>query len=251
MKKDPRIVVSYNGRLGNRLFQFAAARALSLRFKVPLAADPIEGFPGTRGFENRKSPAHPLETGEHDMMRLDYAACGRHLREGAQIVVDGYHQRYEILRPFKRRLKKLLSNVDLPAIEHPPEPRDLVVHLRLTDYFWPDLAPRFGYSLEDLRCLISRQSFDRLIVITDEPAHPFVQQLREEFDAAAVGNEPLADFALLFKAHRLILTPSTFGWWAAWLGCAEEIFFPRYRGIWNANRDIDLWVDDEPRYKEF
>ncbi len=184
-------------------------------------------------------------------MRVDYNACLQHLRDGGQIVVDGYHQRYEIIRPFKNQLKKLLRPADLPVPARLPSSEDLVLHLRLGDYFRPDLARRFGYPLEDLRQVISRQRFERLIVATDQPDHPFIHQLRDEFDASVGEHDVQADFALLLAARRLILTPSTFSWWAAWLGAAEEILFPRYWGIWKANPDIDLWVDDESRYQEY
>mmetsp|Transcript_7209 Transcript_7209/g.26524 ORF Transcript_7209/g.26524 Transcript_7209/m.26524 type:complete len:121 (+) Transcript_7209:192-554(+) len=35
-----------------------------------------------------------------------------------------------------------------------------------------------------------------------------------------------ADFRAIAMAKRIILTPSTFGWWAAWLSSATEVHWP-------------------------
>jgi hypothetical protein len=181
-----------------------------------------------------------------DDMRIDFDACRRYILNGGDVLVDGYHQRYEILRPWKQEIKAMFSIQELPTPQRLPGAEDLVVHVRLTDYFY---NPGFGYSFEEILAVIRSQRYDRLMVMTDEPSHPFIQRLQSEFAAIPGQPEsPLADFAVLMAARRLVMTPSTFSWWAAWLGPAAQIHFPRDRGIWQVHKGIDLWVDDEPRY---
>ncbi|MFZ2639489.1 MAG: hypothetical protein WA117_00765 [Verrucomicrobiia bacterium] len=240
-----KVIVNYKGRLGNQLFQFAIGWVLAQTAEAPLSARPIQGFSGTRGFDGERESFQPLHTRGHP---IDIEACVQHLRLSGDVVIDGYHQRYEILRPMKHPIKALLSKVEGPKPETMPGPEDLVVQIRLGDYFSPRLVPRYGYPLEDVVVLIRKQRFDRLYLTTDEPSHPFIQRLQSEFGAALGGKHPLEQFAFSIMARRLVVTPSSYSWWAAWLSNAEQVFFPVEKGVWLRKNQVNLWVDDEPRY---
>ena len=63
--------------------------------------------------------------------------------------------------------------------------------------------------------------------------------------------ETIADFVFAKKAKKIIISPSTFGWWAAFLGDGI-VYFPCVSFIWGKSpgiNDIDLRVLDDPRYK--
>lgn len=243
---SPKVFVRYSGRLGNQLFRFAAGWVLAQRSGFSLCADPIRGFPGTRGFSAERTCVDPMRT-RGQVINLD--ACEQSLRLGRDVLIDGWHQRYEILRPMKLGIKSVLSQMEGPAPEQMPASDDLVATVRLGDYFTPDHVRVFGYPLEDVLKVIRSQRFGRLWYLTDEPDHPFIRQLECEFKAAPGARNVLQQFAFIKSATRLIITPSTFSWWAAWLSRAEEIYFPHEKGCWRqAVGRIKLWVNDEPRY---
>ena len=63
--------------------------------------------------------------------------------------------------------------------------------------------------------------------------HPVVQQLLEKFADKAIfraGQTAEEDFQFISFASNIVLTPSTFGWWAAFFAvdgdCRKTIHFP-------------------------
>jgi Galactosyltransferase len=246
--RNPRVVAHYQGRTGNRLFIFAAAWALAEAAGVPLSAQPIEGFPGTDNFSHFDAASRPLRTTSHSWQKIDWKNCLDHIAGGGDVIVNGYHQRYELIRPFKQRLRTLLRTIAAPEPMEYPSTSDLVVNVRLGDYFSPHISRVFAYPLDSVADVIREQTFSRLFVTTDEPDHPFIEKLVNDFGAKRVPGNALAHLKFLTFATRLVITPSTFGWWAAWLGRAKQIWFPLAKGPWKSYPDIQLWVDDEKRY---
>lgn len=82
----------------------------------------------------------------------------------------------------------------------------------------------------------------RVIVVTDniEEARKTIGQ-----DYKYVSNTPIEDFYLMSKAENLIMSNSTFSWWAAWLSGAKTVvpkdWFPR---LPVSTRDVncDNWI---------
>jgi hypothetical protein len=230
------------------LGQFASGWALAHRSNVPLSAAPIEGFARTAGYNFGTAAFRPLDACSGNEPRIDLDACLGHLGGGGDVVINGCPQCYGMMLPMKREIKALLSDSRFPSPIRRPGPDDLVVHVRPGDYLAPESAPRLARPLEDLLAVIERQSFRRLFIATDEPAHPFIQLLRGEFRCIIGGKNELDDFAMMLCARRLVLAPSMFSWWAAWLGNAQEIHFPANRGIFRENSGIDQWFGGERRW---
>jgi hypothetical protein len=71
-----------------------------------------------------------------------------------------------------------------------------------------------------------------VVASPEQRQHPTVQRLVREYDAvvySAGDNLPvpwLYDFAWLSAARHVVISPSTFGWWAAVLGDPERVYFP-------------------------
>lgn len=194
---------------------------------------------------------NPYSTGDTHLHMLDLDLCIRHLQMGNDVLVTGYHQRYEILRDsgLKQELRRLLQPMGAPIPIF--EPEDLVVHVRIGDYFLPQRNPKFAYPLDDLRGRINGCAYEQLWVASDTPLHPFVQSLKQDLGACIIDAGPLPTFMTLVGAPQLIMSPSSFSWWGGWLGNAKLVFYPN-KGVWaNACNGNDLWVDDEPRYHRY
>lgn len=229
------------------MFQFSLGLILSHLTGAPLYRKAIPFFCGTTGFHDDAAPADALKA-DFTHSAADLLRCVRQIENGGSIVVQGYHQLYEIYRPYKALLRPLLRQIDVPPPTVLARDDDLVAHVRLGDYFSAENIKRFDYGLREFEEIIAAQKFARLIVVTDSQDHPFIDHLRRRFHAKLTTGDKMDDFQLMMSTKRLIITPSTFGWWAAWLSDAEETFLPVERGIWKAANGIDLFVSDEDRY---
>ncbi len=107
-----------------------------------------------------------------------------------------------------------------------------------------DLLPFEYYS-----GILDNQSFDRLFIITDCPGDPFLK-LFDSYHPKIISGSLMDDFNIVRSASRIVLSTSTFSWWAAFLSDAAKIYFPNPGyGIWGPKYKVNLIVDDESRYE--
>lgn len=235
------VEVRYRGRFGNRLFQYCFGRILAEELGFALCADSIRGFPGTAETVSGQAHDHPVVVLEHHVVDLPAVVRDRRAR---RVVVDGFFQRYEYYRSYRDRIRsEWLRRDDEPRSE--VGAGDLTMHVRLGDYVTAHgAALPFSYYESILR----RTRYDRLILCSDDPDDPFLRRFAPYQPIIRRAAE-LDDFRLLRAARKIVLSQSSFSWWAAFLSEAEEIYFPLpATGFWGEDRpDIDLRVD-EPRY---
>ena len=75
------------------------------------------------------------------------------------------------------------------------------------------------------------------------------------YERQSQSGSKLEDFNALRASSNLVLSVSSYAWWAGWLSKASQVFFPVV-GFFDQARarqrppdwQQDLWVDDEPRY---
>jgi hypothetical protein len=174
-------------------------------------------------------------------------------------VCSGYFQRYEYYRPHAARIRSWLEVRD----EVPDEvgPADIVLSIRRGR----DYIPHFGLPLSYYEEALRAVPHERVYICTNEPNDAFVRHLARRHGAVIrggsfQGGKMLPDYwsgaldQLLFirKFRNIVVSNSSFSWWAAWLSSAERIVYPRpASGLWAkgdpVSRDLDLEVD-EPRY---
>jgi len=264
------IVVNLTDRLGNQLFQFAAAQQLELdgasvvfsdRTDKPfggLAEGParLERFTGAKLLI--ASPLQELATGYLPQTNVRSPRLGMVLR--APIVLPTIRRifrptcfeprpttlpiwsRYRIQAYFQHRswfdrsLASVLNQIEIAThdarIQFPTF--DLCVSLRRGDYvgFGCDLS--FDYYVRSLELMVDR-SITSVVVTSDDrlAAHAFSEFLRSKGYDACTSNDVnveddreaddpidpvLRDFCLIANSRNLIMSNSTFCWWAAELG---------------------------------
>ena len=235
------ISVLYQDQAGNRLFQYCLARIIAEHLGFALQAAPIPGFPGTiEAVQGRalQSPVQLLQS-----HRIDLAAVLAD-RSPRRIVLKGWFQRYAYFQPHTAAIRLWLHRPAGTADR--PHPRDLVVHVRRRDYLWHGWALPFSWYEQ----MIEQRRFRDLILVTDDPTDPFFWRFRR-YKPILRSQSAVADFDYLLAARQLALSPSSFAWWAAFLGQAEWIGFPvPCEGIWAADNEegVDLRVWDDPRH---
>lgn len=133
--------------------------------------------------------------------------------------------------PSREECRKLFT---VPAVTPPDRP---VIHLRWEDYkYQPNSKPTkvlLEKAAERLGCKISD-----FIVCTNDPE--FIKTLGITDDQITY-NCPWDDFKLMCAAKKLVIYPSTFSWWAGFLGKHERVLFPEGFGPW----DSKLLVNDK------
>ena len=118
----------------------------------------------------------------------------------------------------------------------------LVVHIRLGDY---DDLSRLSY--EYYANAIDSIDHDNLVICTDSPDEPFIKKFMHYNPTISRGSW-YHDFCYIMGANKIVLSQSTFSWWAAFLSEANQIVFPLPKsGWWSDRTSIDLRIN-HPRY---
>ena len=136
-----------------------------------------------------------------------------------------------------------------------PNENDLVIHYRLTDYTnlnWHLPPEAFIKTIQK-----NNIEYNNCYLITDQPSHPFIQQLFKIKNLIVVNQSELADFTLLKHAKQLIVSHSSFSWWASFLGEQDKVYIPMYKNstsIWkffpNEVDDVDLIPNNKKYIKQ-
>jgi hypothetical protein len=169
----------------------------------------------------------------------------------------GYYQRYELFQPWKGRIRQDWLRIELPFVDTAPDA--VYIHVRRTDYVGGNPTVQgCATSLDEFaRCLQEFPDAKRLIIATDHPKDPFHRQFTRLGLPYTISGLPWdKDFLLLASCRWMIMSESTYSWWAAFLGRAERIACPVFpRSFWRyglnlkgpASPDyVNLFVDDEP-----
>jgi hypothetical protein len=247
-----------NSSLGNHLFQYCIGRILAEKCDFWLVAAALPNFPNAAG-----------DASDIAYMQNTICLTGHVLDESLlfnndgsvkkqTIIIDGFFQRYEYYKPYKEQIR----NDWLKTVDVFPAKKSCNIHLRLTDYLEHNQTIALDYYV---KCVKLRQAElpeeDKITIvniITDDSNHPLCKELIDrlgEIDGildvcAITRDDEFEDFLAIQAADTIVLSQSTFGWWAAFLSKASRIYFPVSKhGYWSEERpDIDLWVDDEDRY---
>lgn len=267
-----RISIRTVGQFGNQLFDYCFAKVLAAR--TGLAYVPPSCFYDKRRrrlnwtgpplFAMQPSPQVGTPGSKH------YTTCAGHWVDftrfddaGFITFTTGYYQRYEFYKPYK----ELIRNEWLKLLAEPVPTDDnaVYIHARRTDYVSPPGASLNPYAQatattldEYAACLRHFPDARRLVITTDNPDDPFLN----EFHLLGLPFEITrgtwdSDLRLLLSCRNLLMSQSTYSWWAGFLGQAERIVCPLFPNtLWYLGKDItghpvqhdlpNLIVDDEP-----
>jgi len=235
------IKVDYLSRLGNNLFQYCFGRILAEKYGFLLEADPIKGFENTNekviGKDYSKNGVIEINDWTKNLDKLINNLPKK------KIVVKGWFQKYKFYKNYKKEVKQWLK-IDCKGLPKVSK-NDLVVHIRRGDYVELGFALSFDFYT---KCL-NQTKYHKLYVCTDEPNDHFIKKFIKENNAELFHGSVLEDFCFMKKFNKIIMSASTFCWWAAYLSDANEIFFPvPKKGPWSSEYSAADLVVNEPRY---
>ena len=212
-----------------------------------IVMEPTKGFHAT-GEPQVISASHWLDMDSIDPTRPIY-------------IRYGYFQRYELLKPYKDHIRNDWLNIREPWMQDHGNADGLFdhavfVHVRRTDYV--NRPPHMGHTIDEYAdCLDEFPDATSIVLVTDAPRDPFLQEFHR-FGKRLIcpAKSWDMDFMLLASCRWMIMSQSTYSWWAGFLGRAEKIVCPMREGtFWNygigltgpASPDYpNLYVDDEP-----
>ena len=241
----PMLEVIYDGNLGNNLFQYCFGRILAEKLGYRLKAKPLKGFPRTRdlvaGKDHADCPTLVLRGQKVDLSFLEESDPKYHL------LATGYFQRFEYYAQHRTQILRWLTSDHV--VDDTVDDDDLVVGVRRGR----DYIPRHGLPLSYYETAIGRFKYKRLFICSDSVSDPFVRYLATKYQATIRPAGALDNLAFIRRFKNIVISNSTFLWWAAYLSEARTIIFPRpQNGFWSAaeplNKNIDLEVPDA-RYR--
>ena len=238
------IEVIYDGNLGNNLFQYSFGRILAEKLGYRLQASPIPGFQKTYDLVDGDviTDDKPilLRGQKPDLTFLDRTETKK------KILLTGYFQRAEYYEPYSTQIREWLQLEDTIAADIGPN--DVVIGMRRGN----DYIPEHGLPRSYYNAALESMHFEKVYICTNEPNDPFVQDYVKRYDAVVRAPGALDNMMFLKKFNKMIISNSTFLWWAAFLSNAEEIVFPRpLNGFWSddlISKNISLELKD-PRYR--
>ena len=210
--KQKRIQISFNGRFGNQLFQYAVAKAYAKKYDYILEIP--KNWIGREIFENVKDPIIEEEYIKHNFNVIPQ-------NKESYIRLDGYFESQKAINMYSKQdvlwWFKLKEKYDYPKIKD----YYIVAHLRRGDLM----------NLLSSRCIIAKICYKVAIINNNYDLNNVIwvgenikQSFYEEFN---IPEELyfLYDFLLLKNADVIFRSNSTFSWWSAALSNAQ-VFSP-------------------------
>lgn len=213
--------IDYFGRTGNQIFQMCFARLLAKKNGLGIITQPPQFFYPIKSAEPGKLNMNVEEVVFSDEVRQDHTRdwfSEDHTK--SNIRLHGYFQSAEYYNDDRDEIK---GYFELPKIERNYD--DIVVHLRLTDYFWSRvrsvISPRWYFDILD------KEKFRKLYVVAED--HPTSKKYLSYFKSKYrnfefVSGSAASDFDFIRNFDRIVCSNSTYAWWAAFLSDASKIW---------------------------
>ncbi|MBB5440700.1 hypothetical protein HDC92_004403 [Pedobacter sp. AK017] len=231
--------------IGNQLFQYAAARSLSLRHHVPVLMDIAHYFTSAvRKFELGYFNIPGIETnlelyaevvfGVYKEPHFHYdPTFGQ--RKG-NIYLDGFWQSEKYFKDIRAVLLEELKVKDSyvshlqPVVNTIKNEHSVAVHIRRGDYVSKRFSDTHGvlpydYYARAIALLAIKVLPIKLYFFSDDMEwvkDNVVVDHPHEFISQSVTKNHLEDFHLMSQCRHHIIANSSFSWWAAWLNDYPE-----------------------------
>lgn len=256
MSEKNSISVLLQGGLGNQLFQLVAGMYLNLnqdrnvkfcdsllgapRFRTNPAFSPRDLMIADLILEDEKSNVSRESIRLRELLaRFKPEYWIRETDDWNEILdnvnsrtrfIDGYFQKFELVDAVSGLLLGRLRASEAFRILIPDESINRVgVHMRFGDYLNNAETRKFhgltdiSYYINATQLLLKRLECKEVVIVSDDPERAF-KALTSQIEAKNVhfycseGTDELTDMATLSHSAGIVISNSSFSWWAGWLG---------------------------------
>jgi hypothetical protein len=145
-------------------------------------------------------------------------------------VLIGYFQRHDYVDSVSTELIQSMSQSNsFKSLVLQPEVNDIAVHIRFGDYLSNSETKKFHglsamtYFVNAVNHLQAGHKFDRIVIYSDDlrKAHSDFTEAFGPSEIPVVAEESLSeldDLAGMSASRGIVISNSTFSWWAAWIG---------------------------------
>lgn len=251
------IVTPFAGQFGDQLFQYVAGKIMA----------EVTGLPYVPPFSFLTQHGHPVTWSSSPVLVMTPTPAktickggftkqfvGEHwinwdeFKGASQVFMQGFFQRYECIKFWKNQIK---SQWLVPQVSVPPSRDDtLYIHYQQSDR--PITPKEYG------ACISQFSGIKRLAVCTSDQNSSDLSVFGQFGIPWTITNGSWdSDFLTLLSAKLLIISQTTYAWWAAFLGRAEKVVCPIPIGTsWSLSKAVtgksrpqqdrpNLIVDDE------
>lgn len=213
------ITINYQGRLGNKMFQDAAAEIFIRKNHI---------FLGDGWYENT------IEINDGNFLEW----LSKDSIPQANYHFNGFFQIKEFILKYRNELTAMYIK------EHQPiDKDDVFVHYRLGDatnlrFSLP--IDYYRHALGKLRCY--NQDLKGYIS-TDSPDNPNVRLLMEEFNLKLYQGTPMSTIHFGASFNNLVLSEGSFSFWIGLLSNADTVYCNKREYMWHGNMFvIPEWI---------
>jgi len=216
------ISITYAGRLGNNLFQYAAAYIFAKKFNFKISSDIVENIFDLPSLAGDATSNNIINVNDDNFMLL----LESKLLEPAHYRFVGYYQNKDFILKYANEIKSLFK-------------------LNFTDISKDEVfvAYRIG-DIENLRQMIPIEYYRKALqninaksgyITSDTLDHPNVIQLANEFNLKLYNNSPLEIINFAKNFNNLVLSEGSFSWWMGFLSNAKNIYYNERPRFWHGN----------------
>lgn len=239
------ILVDNLCHLGNLMFQYSFARILAEKMNYKMILRPADEL-SQKHFEeklmNNFINAIPIEGRviqdfifiTNDNFRYDMNNILKY--SGIKgIHLHGWFQRKHYYIDYLEKIKEWFwlaeSQNDYKITE-----KDIVLHVRRGDFRGTIHSIKMSF----YQNILDNLSFDRVFICGDEFDEEVVQSLTK-YNPIYFHISTIEDLRFIKSFNRIIMSNSTYAWWAAMLSNAKEIYCPNtknYKAFFNDDQDL-------------
>jgi Glycosyl transferase family 11 len=250
------ILVQINGGLGNQLFQYAAAKSLSIHHNVPLyldlsyyketnkdydlkyfhVTDEIANNTLIHKFSSQSVFTRGLQRSKPPYKRKVYREPFFHFDENffdsnKNVFLKGVRQSEKYFSHYEKSIRNVLKikheHIEklIPIANQIKNENSISVHIRRGDYLTPVALKVLGLTTKEyynaaIEYFINQENNPTVYFFSDDIE--WVKRninipFKHDFVSGSISKNHIEDFFLMSQCRHNIIANSTFSWWGAWL----------------------------------
>ena len=228
------IDVKYEGRTGNNMIQYVAAKMFSRKNDIFLNTRPIafENFGNyfkiTENGSGGRYGGTPQVINDSNFQRiLNMDAVPR-----SRYIFDGYFQDRRWLEPYR---EDILRMFEYDYIQD--SGNKVFIHYRIGDIVgdWRMLPLSYYESaMNDLE-------FEGGYISSDSIDHPNCKHLIDKYGLIPYSNDPLSTIDFGSRQRNIVLSEGTFSWWMGFLNRGGKVITNERERKWHGDINMSYW----------